>query len=289
MRKIITILMVLIMSIAVPVHAEENDSSWTLTQHYGGGDNGMFYSLVKDEILILIDGGWSTNADNVRSVIEANGGDVDYWFLTHYHEDHCGAFNALWPELKDRIGTVYVTPLTWTDFEPYCRDWDTPDTFRLFLEQTEGDERITALHRGDELEIEGLKIDVFNAWDDQILPNTTDVANNCSLVFKVDTGKTSFLFLGDMVAVGLADLILDTYGVENVHADYIQAGHHGWTQFSMEIYEKLHPKEMFIDASEYLLTSEDFKSAHGVLVTWCEENNIPMHDYRGTPYSIVME
>ena len=272
----------------MPVYAEENDSSWTLTQHYGGGDVGMFYSLVKYDILILIDGGWSTNADNVRSVIEANGGDVDYWFLTHYHEDHCGAFNALWPELKDRIGTVYVTPLTWTDFEPYCRDWDTPDTFRLFLEQTEGDERITALYRGDEFEIEGLKIDVFNAWDDQILPNSTDLANNCSLAFRIDTGKTSVLFMGDVVAAGLAELITNSFDSELLNADYVQAGHHGWG-LRLWFYETFHMDEIFIDASENILYSEDYADKHGIVVNWCQENGIPIHDYSGVPYSVGLE
>jgi glyoxylase-like metal-dependent hydrolase (beta-lactamase superfamily II) len=113
-RKIITILMVLIMSIAVPVHAEENDSSWTLTQHYGGGDVGMFYTIKNsaDGTHIFIDGGLPENAEYVRQIIDANGGKVDYWFLTHYHADHCGAFNELYPEYRDKIGTIYITPLT---------------------------------------------------------------------------------------------------------------------------------------------------------------------------------
>ena len=106
--------MVLIMSIAVPVHAEENDSSWTLTQRYGGGDVGMFYTIKNsaDGTHIFIDGGLPENAEYVRQIIDANGGKVDYWFLTHYHADHCGAFNELYPEYRDKIGTIYITPLT---------------------------------------------------------------------------------------------------------------------------------------------------------------------------------
>ena len=289
-QKLIAILMVLIIiaGITMPVHAEVSDSSWILTQHYGGGDNGMFYSLVKDDNLILIDGGWTANAEYVKAVIEENGGQVDYWFLTHYHEDHCGAFNALWPEYKDRIGTAYVTPLTWEEFEPYCRDWDTPDTFKLFLEQTGNAENIVPLHRGDELSIENLKINVFNAWDDQILPNSTDVANNCSLAFRIDTGKTSVLFMGDVVAAGLAELITTSFAPELLHADYVQAGHHGWG-LRLWFYEAFQMKEMFIDASENLLYSDDYADKHGIVVKWCQENGIPIHDYSGVPYSVGLE
>ena len=113
----------------------ESTDSWILTQYYGGGSVGMFYSIVNpsDDTLILIDGGWTTNAEQVKSVIEENGGYVDYWIITHYHEDHCGAFNALWPKYREKINTILISPLTWEEFEPYCRDWDTPDTFRLYL------------------------------------------------------------------------------------------------------------------------------------------------------------
>ena len=288
MRKLIEVLLFFMMSIVItmPAFTEDNTSNWVLTQHYGGGDNGMFYSLVKDDTLLLIDGGWSSNAEYVKFVIEANGGKVDYWFLTHYHEDHCGAFNILWPEYKDRIGTVYVTPLKWEDFKPYCRDWDSPETFRLFLEQTEENERITPLHRGDEFEIVGLKIQVFNAWDDKILPVTTDVANNCSLVFRIDTGKISVLFLGDIGAFAVH--LLDLFSADAMHADYIQAGHHGWG-VDMSFYAAVKPNEIFIDAGTGILENEYYADKHGVLIRWCEENGIQTHDYRGVPYSVVMK
>ncbi len=289
-RHMVAIMLGFILLFTVVAVAEEADK-WILTQYYGGGSVGMFYSIINqtEGTVILVDGGWTANADQVREVIEANGGKVDYWFLTHYHEDHCGAFNALWPEYKDKIGTVYVTPLSWEEFEQHHSSWDTPETFQLFLEQTEDAENIIALYRGDELKIDGLKLFIFNAWNEDILQWTGDVANNCSLVFKVESENTSILFFGDVVAAGLADYLLETYGIGNIHSDYIQAGHHGWTLFSMDVYEKLNPKEIFVDADEYLLTSEDYKNAHGVLVRWCEENNIPMHDYRGTPYSLTLE
>lgn len=262
------------------------EGSWTLTQYSGGGAVGMFYSIVNssDGTLILIDSGYPENADQVRSVIEDNGGKVDYWILTHYHPDHIGAFNALYPEYKDRIGTIYVTPLTWEEYESNINPWDQPETFQLFLEQTKDAENVVPLHRDDEFEIGSLKITVFNAWDEEV--TCSEIANNCSLMFKVQSANTSFLFFGDVSF--LSPYILEKYGAEALHADYVQAGHHGW-QVPMEVYEAIEPKEMFIDASDDLLNSEEYKDRHGVLIRWCQEKGIPFHTFGGTPYTIKLD
>ena len=290
-KRLLTILVVIIVSALMLSNAyadSANNDSWILTQYYGGGSVGMFYSMVNpsDGTLILIDGGYTSNADQVRQVIEDNGGKVDYWFVTHYHEDHCGAFNALWPEYREKIGTVYVTPLTWEEFEPYCHDWDTPDTFRLYLQQTDGAENIVALHRGDEFNIGSLHFTVFNAWDDEVLPNTDLIANNCSLAFKVTNTTTSVMFFGD--AELISPYLLEKYGAEALHADYVQSAHHGWGT-PVEVYDAIKPGEMFIDATDDLLNSPDYADKHGVLVRWCEENGIPIHKMSDAPFSVALE
>lgn len=288
MKSLFSIILAFIMVINIPFAVAEASSSWIVTQYSAGGTVGMFYSMVNqnDGIVILIDGGWAANADQVKQVIDKFGGYVDYWILTHYHEDHCGAFNALWPEYRDKIGTIYVTPLTWNEFEPYCNDWDTPDTFKLFLQQTEGDERITPLHRGDRFEINGLRFDVFNSWDKKVLPITTDIANNCSLVFKIQSKDISVLFFSDIGDMG--QYLVDTFGAEALHADYVQAGHHGWG-IKMEVYDAIQPGEMLIDAEDVLLNSEEYAQRHGVLVRWCQNNNVLFHSLNDTPYSIIVK
>lgn len=289
MKRILSIVLcislMLLYAVLLPCNAESTDS-WVLTQYYAGGSVGMFYSIYNptDGTLILIDGGLTGNADLVRQVIEDNGGYVHHWIVTHYHEDHCGAFNALYPEYKDKIGTIYITPLTWEEYEPNINPWDHPETFQLFLEQTEGAENITPLHRGDEFGIGSLNFTVFNAWDEEV--TCSEPANNCSLMFKVCGGKTSALFFGDVSF--LSPYILEKYGAEALHADYVQAGHHGW-QVPMEVYEAIKPNEMFIDAMDDLLNSPDYYDRHGVLVRWCEENGIPLHRQSDAPFSIVLE
>lgn len=284
MKKcLFSIVLFLLLSTCIVCFAEAEDT-WTLTQYSGGGAVGMFYSIVNssDGAVILIDSGYPDNAEQVKAVIEDNGGKVDYWILTHYHPDHIGAFNALYPEYKDKIGTIYVTPLTWEEYEPNINPWDQPETFQLFLEQTK--ENVVPLHRDDEFEIGSLKFTVFNAWDEEV--TCSEIANNCSLMFKVQSANTSFLFFGDVSF--LSPYLLEKYGAEALHADYVQAGHHGW-QVPMEVYEAIGPREMFIDASDDLLNSPDYADKHGVLIRWCQERGIPIHTFGGTPYTIELD
>ena len=88
MKRAFLIVISLLLAIASKCIAEETDQ-WILTQYYGGGSVGMFYSIVNsnDGTVILIDSGYPENAELVKSVIEANGGKVDYWFATHYHSE----------------------------------------------------------------------------------------------------------------------------------------------------------------------------------------------------------
>ncbi len=289
MKLILRAMLLIILSVLILCNAyaeSEGDAPWTVTQYSAGGAVGMFYSIVNpsDGTLILVDSGYPENADQVRQVIEEHGGKIDYWFVTHYHADHCGAFNALYPEYKDKIGTIYITPLTWEEYEPNINPWDHPEYFQAFLELTKDAGNIVPLHRGDAFEIGSLKFTIFNAWDDEV--TCSEPANNCSLMFKVESANTSFLFFGDVSF--LSSYILEKYGAEALHADYVQAGHHGW-QVPMEVYEAINPNEMFIDAMDDLLSNPDYYDRHGVLVRWCEENGIPLHRQSDAPFSVALE
>ena len=265
---------------------------WELTQYAdASGSQGMFYSLVnrKDGALILIDSGWPQNADTVREVIEQHGGKVEAWFLTHYHVDHIGAFNALWNEYRDRIGTVYVNPLDWESFEPVAKDWDTPEAFAEFLEQTRGAENIVTLYRDDSLNVHGIDVRVFNAFDEHVRELSSDWPNDSSLVMKFTMEEDAILFMGDLSRGGipLGEYLLERYGAEALHAKYVQAGHHGnWGQ-PIAFYEAIHPEVLFSDGPEWLMTGEDYDAKD--LQAWCKENGIETRDYRDAPSSFILK
>ena len=282
MKKMIAALFACLM-IATLASAED----WTLTQYADlSGNQAMFYSLTYGDDLILIDGGWTENAPQVKQVIDDHDGHVTAWFLTHYHNDHCDAFNALWEEYKDKIDVVYCTPLNWDEFMAQVREWDSPGTYETFLKNTQGNEKIIRLNRGDELEVAGLKVKVFNAFDD-IVRKYSDYANNCSLILKFSASEQSVLFLGDVWRKDMGMEILEMYGPEAMQADYIQSGHHGNNTQSFVFYKALNPSVIFLDGPEWLMTGQDYDAKD--LIIWCKENGIKTYDYRTAPTELTLK
>ena len=264
-------------------------STWELTQHSDdSGSQAICYSLYnkRQKALIMIDGGLVENADHVRRIIEERGGHVTAWILTHYHHDHCGAFNVLWPEYRDRIDTVYCTPLEWDDVKDVFRDWDSPETMATFLEQTKDAENVKRLYRGDELEICGLKMKVYSAFDEEI-PHLGDIPNNCSLMFKISSKHKSALFLGDTHNKAYGMTLLERFGAEELHADYVQAAHHGNNTQSFEFYEAVNPSVLFLDGPEWLMTGKNSNAKE--TLAWCQEHGIRTYDYRQAPTTLLLD
>ena len=291
-KKLLVLLVLLLICTLVSAYANEpaKNVGWELTQYPDASGNvGLFYSLYNpaDGTLILVDSGNPENADTVASVIDRHGGHVSAWFLTHYHGDHIGAFNAVYGKYKDQIDVIYVNPLDWETFEPIYHDWDTPEAFSSFLEMTADAGNVVTLYAGDELEIDGLKVKVFSSFDEHVRELSTDWPNDSSIVFRVTAQEESVLFLGDLSRAGvpLGQYIIDTFGADQVRADYIQAGHHGnWGQ-PISFYAQLMPKVIFQDGPEWLFgDTYDAKD----LKAWCEENGITAYDYRNAPVTVVL-
>lgn len=281
-----------VLTLVLAVVPKYLDPGWELTQYAdASGSQAMCYALYsqREDALILVDGGSPVNVETVRQIIDAHGGRVKAWFLTHYHLDHIGAFNALWPEYRDRIETVYVNPLDWETFEQIYHDWDTPEAFSTFLEQTEGAENVVTLHTDDTLEVGGIHVRVFSAFDEHVRELSTDWPNDASLVMKFSLKEDNVLFLGDLsrAAVPLGQYLLDTYGAETLHAKYVQAGHHGnWGQ-PIAFYEAIHPEVLFSDGPEWLMTGEEYDAKD--LQAWCHENGIETYDFRQAPSSFMLK
>ncbi len=275
--------------IRLEINEEYKAATWAITE-FGddSGNQAMFYTIRNnnDGTLIIVDGGWNENEAQVRSVINLFGGRVDHWFLTHYDEDHASVFNAIYADPQEiEIGKVYCTPLDY-DYYLECaadRWWDVPWVYETFLNQTEGDERIHYLNRGDSFEIDGLQFEVFNSYDQIVVDTgTRDVANYASLMFKITGEEDTFLFCGD-VYNGMGMQLLDMYGDE-LDAEYVQPGHHGNHSMPAEFYEAIGPEVMFFDGPAWLTESDDYTAKS--LIEWCHENGIVTYEYATAPNSI---
>ena len=49
----------------------------------------------KNDKMIIIDGGLSADTENLMNYISKHNNKVDYWFLTHNHNDHVTAFTEI--------------------------------------------------------------------------------------------------------------------------------------------------------------------------------------------------
>ncbi|MBR4454841.1 MAG: MBL fold metallo-hydrolase [Solobacterium sp.] len=265
----------------------DNSSSaqvWELTEHPDdSGAQGMFYSLynLKDGSLIIVDGGSEKNAARVRSVINRYGGTVDAWLLTHFHEDHIGAFNAIYENPGAiKIKDIYASSFD-RDPERYlslCKSWDTPETFRKFCRIT-SNALIHHPSRGDSITIDGLQFQFFNTYDivmDQ-LAEGYDLPNNCCLTFRITGSEDTILFMGDITSAAVTDHMVDQFA-ENIKAEYVNACHHGNSPVPYSFYAYVDPAVIFLDGPEWLMTGDQFTAKD--LIRWCEKNGIRHYDFR---------
>ncbi len=268
------------------------DTAWTITEYSDdSGNQSEFYTMKNndDGTLIVIDGGYDANTEQVRSVINVLGGRVDYWFLTHYDEDHAAVFNSIYADPQGiEIGEVYCTPLDY-DYYLECaadRWWDVPWVYETFLAQTAGDERIHYLARDDVFEIDGLTVEVFNAYDQLVVDmGDPDVANYGSLMFKITGEKDSFLVCGDVYG-NLWLKLSELYG-ERLEAEYVQLGHHGNNHVPPETWAVVNAKVAFFDGPAWLTESDDYDAKP--LKEWCEANGIKTYTYGTAPNSVGFE
>lgn len=267
---------------------QPNDPQWILTEYEDkSGDQGLAYILknTDDGTLIVIDGGNAENEQQMRDAIEANGGTVDAWILTHYHKDHIDTFNAIYENPgKIKIKEVYVTPLDADTFYSLnLQEWDDVDTFETFHRVTDGAKNINFIHRNDKLEFsDNLKITFFNACDDVVIDGREDVPNNVSLVFKLETPNRSALICGDAHSRYLADYLVKTYGDE-LNADILQCGHHGNNSMPEDtgFYETVSPEVAVFDGPDWLMTGAEYTA--GALAAYLQQEDVRIVWFKTAP------
>lgn len=242
------------------IDTEKKDEWAVISYPDQSGNQAMFYTLynAKKDSLIVVDGGWNANTDLVRRVIKAHGDKVKAWILTHYHTDHISAFNEIYQNPKGiKIQQVYVSPYDRQYFEQVAEEWDNLDTYENFLNVTKNGKNISALHRDDTLEIDGLKLQVFNSYDQLAVENTKDIGNDGGLMFKVTGKNASMLFCADVHSKTMADMLLERYGDE-LKADYVQLGHHGNNSFPTYLYDVVDARVAIFDMPESIMNGEKY-------------------------------
>ncbi|MBO7711814.1 MAG: MBL fold metallo-hydrolase [Lachnospiraceae bacterium] len=260
--------------------------AWTVTQ-YGPRDvNSMFYTIHHPEKgLIVVDGGWTEDAQYVRGVIENLGGIVDAWILTHQHEDHCGAFNAIWPDPGTlQIRAVYTVEMASPSECLEAAPWDSTDCLSDFLALD-----IPVLHyvhRGDELTICSLPFQVLNAFDDEVRTLSKDYLNDGSMMFRVKGPERTMLFCGD-VGKSMSAFIYRQYK-QVLPSDYVQMGHHGNGGLNPGFYKKTAPEAAFFDAPDWLMNDPEGKYNTPAKITLMESLGSRILSFSSAPNAVQL-
>lgn len=238
---------------------------YTITQYAEAtGSQGMFYTITDlQDHLVIIDGGWDADAEQVLNVIANHDGKVDAWILTHAHQDHISAFNNLMEgDFDIEIGQIYTVDMDYDYYASVAAQYDGGfEHFERFLRVTEDMNNITYLHRGDELNLIGLNMKVLNAFDDSFIEEEIgDPCNNGSLMFKLTgtEGKT-MLFCADVTPA--MESRLREWWSDELKCDYLQLSHHGILgTFTQEMYEYMDPKLVFFNLSDGMVLNPDMNA-----------------------------
>lgn len=262
---------------------------WEITQYSDdSGSQAMFYTITSDQKdVIIIDGGYTSNADKVKRVIKEYENHVDAWILTHPHPDHLGAFNEIYAQSDEIvIGKIYDNGLDYVYYDTLDQEWDNIDTYATYLKLVEGDDRVKHIVRNDQLKIKNLTFEFMNSYDEISQGYSEDIGNDGSLVFKVSDGKQSMLFTGDCHSDSVSEYLIQEYG-ERLKADYVQMGHHGNNSLPKEFYEYVNPSKAFFDAPEWLVNGEQYSTKETEM--YMMKMGAEVLDYRTAPNTIKLK
>ena len=231
---------------------------WLITQ-FGNPFAGqeMCYVVTTETGLVIIDGGYSYEVPRLRQIIADYDNCVEAWILTHYHPDHMTAFLDILEDPQEikihHVYTVERADLAVMEEKAPWDDFSMLDRFDAM--EIPG---LEYLHRGDQLDLMGMKMQVLSAYDSGYDSMTNDLMNDGSLMFCLSGNEESILFCAD-VGISLSEFLVNEYG-ETLHSDYIQMGHHGFGGLNEEFYRLVNPKAAFFDAPDGLMNGEGDRS-----------------------------
>ncbi len=264
-------------------------SYWTVTQRgTASGSQGMFYTITDSRgRLIIIDGGWESDANRVLSVIRRHQNHVYAWFITHPHSDHVGAFNRIMSTRnRIRVDHIYVTAVNGARYRATAdASWDEYGAYRKFLRVTKG-RRLSYLRENNTRTVLGLRVKVLHGWDSSVDRLKGGLCNNGSLMLKFSGKKQSMLFCAD-TQKDVEKTIIRRHRRE-LRCDYVQCAHHGNWGLTKEFYRCVGAKVAFFDAPERSLSNKNSSYNAGVLIPWFRSRHTRIFRMSKAPNSVTL-
>ena len=248
-----------------------------------GGQMNSHVITTEDGKIIVIDGGYRADAENLLSYLRRVSGceipHVDAWLLTHAHGDHIDAFDEIvekhWDKLT--VGKIYYNfpsaqfLLREKNYSKCILDFNR--LLPVFAD------KIEIVYRCDEYDIGSAHVEILYSPNGE-LPG---YINNTSVVFMLTLAGKKILFLGDAEPEEGARLLALYKGTGKLKADYVQMAHHGQGGVEKDVYEEIAPKACFWCAPGWLWDNDAgngfnthcFKTV--IVRGWMEELGVTEH------------
>lgn len=202
------------------------------------------FILESGDTLLLVDGGFPSEAPYLYEYLKALGGHVTAWFITHFHDDHFGCFATMLEEHPDiTVDKVYYN-FPSKEFlsrsEPRQTSLTTAELYDIVQNVTvKRGIPVEIVQKDDVFEFDDGKatVRVLRTPDETI---TCNPINNSTTVYRFEADGKSILFLGDLGVEGGIQL-MEINPPERLKADFVQMAHHGQGGVSKECYAAIQP------------------------------------------------
>ena len=258
-EKIVSMLAIVlcIIAIVISIVRISNENTIELTQLSDHSTRQMMGYILKtkNNKIIVVDGGTIDDTENLIKQIKKYGGKVDAWFLTHLHDDHLGAFSNIANDEQIQIEKIYCSfnDYSWyEENEPARADFS--KQILEILKQDNIKDKVEEVSLNQNINIDDIKIEILGIKNPEI---TENAGNEQSMVVKFDTGKTTFLVLGD-TGIKSSEKLLKTKK-EKLKSDIVQMAHHGQNGATKELYEQINPTICMWPTPEWLWNNDSGK------------------------------
>lgn len=209
--------------------------------------------------LIVVDGGWTDNAEFLLNQIKQRGGHVQAWLITHPDSDHAGALADI---LYKHNGEITIDGIYYSFLEDswYQEKDASVATMVNYIKGAFALVPQESLHgnivSGQVIEAGPARIQILN----QAYKTTSDFVNNSSVTYLVSLNGTNVVFLGDLALAGGNQLLSDI-DLGALDCDIVQMAHHGQNGVGYEVYKALKPEICLWPTPQWLWDNDNGSGA----------------------------
>lgn len=206
-----------------------------------------YFLKTKEDTVIVIDGGTEEDSENLKKYIDNNDGTVDYWIMTHTHDDHIGAMVSLLEQNAVKIENIVCSLNEFEWYEQY--DSARVDIVERLFNVLKENEKINIKDTkiDEQINIDNINIEILGIRNPEIIENS---GNNQSMIFKIHVNDKSILFLGDTGEEASEKLIQSS--PNNLQSYAVQMSHHGQAGVTKEVYKLVNPRICFWPTPDWL-------------------------------------